>query len=204
MSYNFKKIADLELLNVKPDGASVVIEAEGAVKRLQADKVGVTSWNDLKDKPFGEEKAFEPIVWDGDISNPNYNADMKACKVSDVPLTKEELVGAKITVRSSDRGGNPIYTTGTIEADDVSENGGVIAIAKNLTSEIGETCIAIAASVLTETMGLAPGVYFGHSNGFYSVTVALDAETIKPLDAKYLPDNVATKADILGAMEASY
>lgn len=28
---------------------------------------GVTSWNDLTDKPFGEEKAFEPIVWDGNI-----------------------------------------------------------------------------------------------------------------------------------------
>lgn len=26
---------------------------------------GASSWNDLTDKPFGEEKAFEPIVWDG-------------------------------------------------------------------------------------------------------------------------------------------
>ena len=26
---------------------------------------GASSWNDLKDKPFGEDKAFEPIVWDG-------------------------------------------------------------------------------------------------------------------------------------------
>ena len=124
------------------------------------------------------------LSWDGDISNPNYDAEKNMCKVSDVPMTKEELVGAKITVRSSDRDGNPIYTTGTIEAGDVSENGGAIVIAKNLTSEIGETCKATAASVLTETMGLAPGVYFSHSNGFYSVTVALDVETIHPIDPK--------------------
>lgn len=40
---------------VKPDeNGNVVIDVSG-----------VSSWNDLTDKPFGEDKAFEPIVWDG-------------------------------------------------------------------------------------------------------------------------------------------
>ena len=34
MSYNFKKIMDLELVNEVPEGANVLIEADGATKRL--------------------------------------------------------------------------------------------------------------------------------------------------------------------------
>jgi hypothetical protein len=34
MSYNFKKIMDLELVNEVPEGANVLIETEGATKRL--------------------------------------------------------------------------------------------------------------------------------------------------------------------------
>jgi hypothetical protein len=36
------------------------------------------------------------------------------------------------------------------------------------------------------------------------VTIELVKEIISPINPKYLPDTLATKADILGAMEASY
>ena len=38
----------------------------------------------------------------------------------------------------------------------------------------------------------------------HTFRITVTEETIHPIDPKYLPDTVATKADIFGAMEASY
>lgn len=38
----------------------------------------------------------------------------------------------------------------------------------------------------------------------HTFRITVTEETIHPIDLKYLPDTVATKADIFGAMEASY
>lgn len=55
------------------------------------------------------------------------------------------------------------------------------------------------------------GVYFMQTpvqaGGAYATALTAPEQvttTVKPLDEKYLPDTVATKADIFGAMEASY
>ena len=66
---------------------------------------GVTSWNDLEDKPFGEE-VTEPIVFDGNVEGkvtvlaPTASllgADLLLVKVSDVAYTAEELSKTMIT-----------------------------------------------------------------------------------------------------------
>ncbi len=155
---------------------------------LVTDGDGNAKWEDKLCWSEGVE-----LSWDGDISNPNYDADKQMCKVSDVPMTKEELVGAKITGCSFyyDEHNNriPIYTIGTIEDGDVSENDGLISVEKTLTEESGDTVKTRVYSVLTETMGVAPGVYFGHTSDFASVTVELSTETIHPIDKKYLRGN---------------
>ena len=53
---------------------------------------GVSSWNDLTDKPFYEEKAFEPIMWDGNTESlesvPIEEIDGAYYKVADyIPIT---------------------------------------------------------------------------------------------------------------------
>ena len=48
-----------------------------------------TSWNDLKDKPFGEEKAFEPIVWDGNTEGLEVSESVsgKLVRISSLKIT---------------------------------------------------------------------------------------------------------------------
>ena len=60
-------------------------------------------WNDITDKPFGEE-TLEPITWDGNVEGlvTTHRGSLTYAKVSDNPLTKEELLGATITLRDID------------------------------------------------------------------------------------------------------
>lgn len=57
-------MADITLKNlgdipvVEPDDSThLLAEQNGAYARVSKDKVGVTSWHDLQDRPFGEEKV---------------------------------------------------------------------------------------------------------------------------------------------------
>lgn len=54
---------------------------------------GASSWNDLKDKPFGAEKAFEPITWDGNTEGKEFFVDMYI-KIFDeyIPITNAAQV----------------------------------------------------------------------------------------------------------------
>jgi hypothetical protein len=67
-------------------------------------------------------------------------------------------------------------------------------------TDTGEPFIILAFP----TEGTGTNIMF--LDGSSSVTLSIRGEqtTITPLPAKYLPDTVATKADIFGAMEASY
>lgn len=62
---------------------------------------GVSSWNDLTDKPFYEEKAFEPIVWDGNtdglenhsftVSEDGATVTAGMYKVSDIFISHDDI-----------------------------------------------------------------------------------------------------------------
>lgn len=60
MAYEFKKLSAVEAVETPADTANVLIEEDGVIKRTPKSEVGgtgVTSWNDLTDKPFGEEEG---------------------------------------------------------------------------------------------------------------------------------------------------
>ena len=188
MSYNFKKIADLESLNEKPDGATVVIETEGAVKRLQADKVGVTSWNDLKDRPFYEETTEvggDTLTWDGNTDGLYIVGNMFA-KISNATPTMDDFANGCI---------RETLVSGKIEIPQkhVSNMEGALCVA-------GEGVLIIPNDNMT-VGGLLfeqAGVYtiYAHPDRFVSLTIPgytgfVSKQTvIKPLDEKYLPDSV--------------
>lgn len=186
MSYNFKKIGDLELLNVKPDGASVVIEAEGAVKRLQADKVGVTSWNGLEDKPFGEEIKVvnEPlnITWDGNTEGLVSSSDGWLWKISDAVLTNEQIKSATITAGSESVSLSNVWEQLIVGEDVVCAEGFAF-------------CRKSGASDGYSTYPEA-GIYSISKDGAFvsSITTTEPVEqtktVVKPIDEKYLPDSV--------------
>lgn len=66
--YSFKKISDVDVIQSIDDSAHVLVENAGVLKRIAANRFGtsgggsgggVTSWNDLTDKPFYEEISVE-------------------------------------------------------------------------------------------------------------------------------------------------
>ena len=62
MAYDFKNIATVDVAETVSDTANVLIEDNGVIKKAAKNQFGgtsggVTSWNDLEDKPFGEEPA---------------------------------------------------------------------------------------------------------------------------------------------------
>ena len=65
----------------------------------------------------------------------------------------------------------------------------------------GERFFAICSKENIEGEGFVASVADFNNGSRMKITAP---ETIHPIDPKYLPDTVATKADIFGAMEASY
>lgn len=57
-SYVGEKVSDATLVEAATEDANVIIEENGAVKRVHKSQIGLTevSWDDLKDRPFYEEK----------------------------------------------------------------------------------------------------------------------------------------------------
>lgn len=190
MSYNFKKIADLELLNEKPDGASVVIETKGAVKRLQADKVGATSWNDLKDKPFGETTVKgDTLTWDGNTEG------RTVVDMGGYPLV--HVSDAVVTAKDVSNGYSmEIVPDGVREfpSDFVQEIADNVLL---LNDEIFLICCS-ADNCEVSAIGLVfpkRGVYFmGGEYSIKSLTIpgynGFETTTIQPIDTKYLPEHL--------------
>lgn len=75
MSYDFKRLSDVEVVAEPAESANVLIEENGVIKKASKDAVGVTSWNDLTDRPFGEEYA---VLFDGIVAADNTPALLDA------------------------------------------------------------------------------------------------------------------------------
>jgi hypothetical protein len=68
----FKSYGELDISESLIESSHVIIEENGEVKRFPANSIGggVSSWNDLTDKPFytNRTKLFEGTVTDGQLS----------------------------------------------------------------------------------------------------------------------------------------
>lgn len=62
MAIEFKKLSEVEQIESASDNATVLIEEDGDIKRVAKGEVGVTSWNDLEDKPFGVKTEMVEIL----------------------------------------------------------------------------------------------------------------------------------------------
>lgn len=167
---------------------------------------GVSSWNELLDKPFGEKGIV--IEWDGTIEGKrfdiiiedSYMPDLHLLKISDRPFTAEEWAQAIIT----------------------RENGTTDTLSSVLleTSSYGNVCghWDYTQDYKTELVSIFDNRYpigDGWTTGSYNTSltigtyVAFNAEINKPeiikvefptavtlLDPKYLPDKYATRAEI--------
>lgn len=175
-------------LTAKAGQTIVVKEVDENGKPLSWEPVdNVTSWNDLTDKPFGEEQAFEPIEWDGDMTG-KFVLNLGGAslvKVSDEVYTAEELVGATMT-------GMNIVTGETqniiISEDEINPSGipGSTAIGD------GFVVVIYSAEELIATIGEAAagttnGVYFIYAPETFYVFRLTAPSVVKTLDPKFLP-----------------
>ena len=159
---------------------------------------GASSWNDLADKPFGEEVTEGVLVYDGDISK-HETANWQGYpvpKMSDKALTKDDLVGSICVICNVDSNGNCTKDQHIIEAEDIMDvpldEAGAIAAYMVI---VGIQGMAISVIMDLSEMGLPLGTYFFDvpgSNGAHSYCESIscltgEVETIKTIDEKYLP-----------------
>lgn len=88
-------------LNTALESKADLVDGKVPLEQIPDDVGGVASWNDLEDKPFGETKAFEDIVWDGNtegvVCSNTWNVGDEASytfyKVSDSIVTPNQICG---------------------------------------------------------------------------------------------------------------
>lgn len=164
---------------------------------------GVSSWNNLTDKPFGEEVTEGVITFDGNATGKTVAEidGIPYVKMSDKLLTVDELVGSTIDVvlefGDENHSGQYVIEEGMVQED--YHNG----IHEIQVFQIDAPSVRVLSGDI-ERYGVTTGdgTYFPAivESGmvdegliFYTRSVSCltgEVETIKPLDEKYLPDSV--------------
>ena len=176
---------------------------------------GVSSWNDLTDKPFYSETVEGIPVFDGDLTKEEiYDLNGgKLIRKSDTPLTIEEMIGTYVNIEINAPAlgvdGDHIMQFNLTE-DDLNlsklddDNYSILAV----NNKIGVPVGLVVHGDMSELYGIAipEGVYYMYmpeevlgTTGSYCYTYSMSClygpmEEIHPIDEKYLPDTVATKA----------
>ena len=144
---------------------------------------GVTSWNDLEDKPFGE--SDNSIIWDGTPTDEFIEEDegVGFYKVSDTYCDADALIGKTLTI--FDRTINDISTTTIISAE-------------NIFTELGDGCFAVMvhdipvilvtfeATIVGEIKFPSAGTWFISTPEMF--VNFLEIIDIKQLDPKFIPN----------------
>jgi hypothetical protein len=181
---------------------------------------GVSSWNDLTDKPFGTETTEGVITFDGDYSKYEYGklGDMVLVHTSDEVLTIDDLTEATIRVVQPSTGSfiDATYLSGSggvrdfgAEVIDYAEMG-INAYSVNVTLhtsiENGSMGVMSVGGDITslQAVGLPiskEGTYFIYSEDkdYYVESVSCLTglvETVKTLDEKYVPDSVVLESEL--------
>ena len=169
------------------------------------------SWNDLTDKPFGEEQAFEPIYWDGSTEGRDV-LDLSAIgygvfyKVSDHAITLEELadmstaLGSRVFSYGFEflRDGKWMQSLSYDHSHSWLVQDAAFFVHCGEESDISRAAFGLLLiyqagefnGVVVPSVGTYATFPFGDVSAFRMTRVP---ETIKPLDEKYLPESIATK-----------
>lgn len=174
---------------------SYLIQPDDSGKGTLVEQSAVASWNDLKDRPFGEEVyedsydfAVTPTVYFDALGNRFY-------KISDIALSYEQLLQTSFTVVSGETSESFIPTAEQFlfnSADVAGFAAGDIGIGVAYTT--GEIATDYGTLNVPET-----GTYIGFPEGDVpsdGTAASFHYEGVKTIDEKYLPESV-------GDMQAS-
>ena len=171
----------------------------------QIANISVTSsWNDLTDKPFGEE-GIAPITWDGVVGDRvtgTYTAGgtLPFVKVSDKVFTVDELMPASVIITMPD---------GSIEASKLDAMGAPFTVDGLMYFVAGSV---IVISEVKENYELNGDTAVFHETGTYfmdfnavgltisNVTLTFPGGGIKTLDEKFIPDTIVRESDIVNEL----
>lgn len=136
-----------------------------------------SGWNELKDKPFGEDKAFEPIsfVLDGnydDVETFTMPNGQVLVKLYDKYVRKEAIESLSLTYNGE---------TETITSDSIAEYG------------YGWTASIFASADGSEAGELPEGIWAMDAFKIVQTSVTANINpkvTLTKLDPKYLPDGI--------------
>lgn len=168
--------------------------AQKITKDMEERPAGVSSWNDLTDKPFGEE-GLAPITWDGNPDGHELGTlgmgehSIPLIKVSDEALMATDLTGAIVRVFGMNE---PVEMVGDLAPTQVSENM-LLAVDGLIVSGNGSFSSEYA-SIELPTAGTY-FLYMGEGEQ-YVTEIAFTTGTIKTLDEKFIPDTIARVDDV--------
>jgi hypothetical protein len=191
-------------------------------------KGGVSSWNDLTNKPFGVEQAFEPIVWDGNTEGRD-SIDLSMAlgypagsvvfhKISSQLLSEEELAsanycgtinGARPETKTEVFVSTITYTEGVIWGCTLDE-WMYMGTDEERKWVSGKILCAAHSGDFTAALGTtipSVGMYALQEIGA-PYTLEINGDVFHTIDHRFLPDNVATTeyvdSLIAGAIGGSY
>ena len=136
---------------------------------------GVSSWNDLTDKPFGEETTT--IEWDGNTEGLVNVPTTPYFKVSDLAPAYEEIIGGTVVV--------VVNPNGEFETPLTSEN--VIVFSEHI---YGNEAFMVATAP-TEFDGVVvdePGIYFAKADDIDVHLKSLTWSKVKTIDTKFIQE----------------
>ena len=163
--------------------------AQKITKDLEERPAGVTSWNDLTDKPFGEV-GKAPITWDGVIGDRVTFATEGSgvfIKVSDKALSVDDLLGSTVTLNTG------VELTFTEEM--IEEFGAVV---KGYVAVVSSSEANVPANEEGTIVVPEIGTYFMYTaeEGMYATSLIFPGGGIKTLDEKFIPDTIARADDV--------
>ena len=153
-------------------------------KSQARENIGV-SWENLTDKPFGEEGNQTVIEWDGNTEGRDsvVLGSGTMVKVSDMTPDTTELTGAILRMSmNGEENEMPISDVQTGDGCYLAE--GVVLVVQRTDITFGEySAVAPSTGVYMMSAGAALSLTYGSS-------------TIKTLDEKFIPNTIARVADI--------
>lgn len=187
MSYNFKKIMDLELVNEVPEGANVLIETDGATKRLPSTAIN----SNIETPDWNQNDETAPDY----VKNRTHYASVEIVDV--LPETEYALEDKYGTMGTEFEGIIPIVSGETyqvtwngVEYDCVCAElsgitfvGDVSVMTDGAFPSTGEPFIIGTMSTQNKSMIVALD---GSTNA--TVSIRQEQETIHKMDKKYLPE----------------
>ena len=186
-------------------------EAKGTLNKKGGGGGGVSSWNDLTDRPFYSEMVEGVPVYDGDLTKEevyDFQGVMNLIRKSDTPLTMEQLIGSTVIIKinapmlgiDSDTIIEHTLTEADAQLIDIDADNYAIVVQPQ---DIGvPACLIVRGdtSALFEA-NIPEGVYYTHmpeqslgAIGTYCYTYSMSClygvwEDLKTIDEKYLPDS---------------